>query len=95
KKKNESYIAYESEEENDENDIDTSAESNEPLAPEPVTVGQFSQNMSSDTMTEIKYKQAIQKGYSGDVCQECGSMAMVRNGTCLKCQNCGSTSGCS
>ncbi len=95
KKKKESYIAYESEEENDENDIDTSAESNEPLAPEPVTVGQFSQNMSSDTMTEIKYKQAIQKGYSGDVCQECGSMAMVRNGTCLKCQNCGSTSGCS
>ena len=27
-------------------------------------------------------------------CQECGSI-MVRNGTCYKCLNCGSTSGCS
>jgi len=27
-------------------------------------------------------------------CQECGSI-MVRNGTCYKCMNCGSTSGCS
>jgi ribonucleoside-diphosphate reductase alpha chain len=27
-------------------------------------------------------------------CQDCGSI-MVRNGTCYKCMNCGSTSGCS
>ncbi len=27
-------------------------------------------------------------------CQECGSI-MVRNGTCYKCMNCGTTSGCS
>ena len=27
-------------------------------------------------------------------CMECGSI-MVRNGTCYKCLNCGSTSGCS
>ena len=27
-------------------------------------------------------------------CHECGSI-MVRNGTCYKCLNCGSTSGCS
>jgi ribonucleoside-diphosphate reductase alpha chain len=27
-------------------------------------------------------------------CSECGSI-MVRNGTCYKCSNCGSTSGCS
>ena len=28
------------------------------------------------------------------VCFECGSL-MVRNGSCYKCLNCGSTSGCS
>ena len=35
------------------------------------------------------------KGYTGDTCQDCGNLSMVRNGTCLKCDTCGSTSGCS
>ncbi|UCE23505.1 MAG: vitamin B12-dependent ribonucleotide reductase [Candidatus Zixiibacteriota bacterium] len=35
------------------------------------------------------------KGYEGDMCSECGQFTMVRNGTCLKCDTCGSTSGCS
>ncbi len=35
------------------------------------------------------------KGYTGDVCGTCGSLTMVRNGTCLKCMTCGATSGCS
>ena len=35
------------------------------------------------------------KGYEGDMCGECGSFTMIRNGTCLKCDTCGSTSGCS
>ena len=35
------------------------------------------------------------KGYEGDACTECGAMTMVRNGSCLKCVSCGSTSGCS
>ena len=34
-------------------------------------------------------------GFEGDPCPECGQMMMVRNGTCLKCMSCGSTSGCS
>ena len=38
---------------------------------------------------------ARMKGYEGDPCPECGLLMMVRNGTCLKCENCGSTSGCS
>ena len=38
---------------------------------------------------------ARMKGYEGDMCRECGSFTMVRNGTCLKCDTCGSTSGCS
>ncbi|WP_138379962.1 vitamin B12-dependent ribonucleotide reductase [Luteithermobacter gelatinilyticus] len=39
--------------------------------------------------------QARMKGYEGDACGECGNFTMVRNGTCLKCDTCGSTSGCS
>ena len=38
---------------------------------------------------------AMMKGYTGDSCTECGNYSMVRNGTCLKCDTCGSTSGCS
>ncbi|MBK6765840.1 MAG: vitamin B12-dependent ribonucleotide reductase [bacterium] len=38
---------------------------------------------------------ARKQGYEGDACSECGSFTMVRNGTCLKCTTCGSTSGCS
>ena len=38
---------------------------------------------------------ARQKGFEGDPCGECGNMTLVRNGTCLKCVTCGSTSGCS
>ena len=38
---------------------------------------------------------AVAKGYSGDPCNECGQFTLVRNGTCLKCDSCGATSGCS
>ena len=34
-------------------------------------------------------------GFTGDSCAECGSMKMVRNGTCMKCIDCGTTTGCS
>ena len=35
------------------------------------------------------------KGYEGEACRECANFTLVRNGTCLKCDTCGSTSGCS
>jgi ribonucleoside-diphosphate reductase alpha chain len=35
------------------------------------------------------------KGYEGENCRECGNFTLVRNGTCLKCDTCGGTSGCS
>lgn len=35
------------------------------------------------------------QGFTGDVCPDCGNYTMVRNGSCLKCQTCGSTTGCS
>ncbi|MEA2664992.1 MAG: ribonucleoside-diphosphate reductase alpha chain [Candidatus Eremiobacteraeota bacterium] len=42
-----------------------------------------------------KAREAIAKGYSGDACGQCGQFTLVRNGTCLKCDSCGTTSGCS
>ena len=42
-----------------------------------------------------KILQARSMGFTGDACSECGSMKMVRNGTCTKCNDCGATSGCS
>jgi len=48
--------------------------------------------LSVDARDRLKAKQ---QGYTGDICPECGSMTMVRNGTCLKCNTCGSTTGCS
>ncbi len=47
------------------------------------------------TSMQQKVKNAIDQGYTGDICPECQSMSMVRNGTCLKCLTCGSTTGCS
>ena len=35
------------------------------------------------------------QGYEGDACRECGNYTLVRNGTCMKCNTCGGTSGCS
>jgi ribonucleoside-diphosphate reductase alpha chain len=35
------------------------------------------------------------KGFEGDSCSACGNFTLVRNGTCMKCNTCGSTSGCS
>jgi ribonucleoside-diphosphate reductase alpha chain len=40
-------------------------------------------------------REARMKGYEGDSCGECGNFTLVRNGTCLKCDTCGGTSGCS
>ena len=40
-------------------------------------------------------REAIARGYTGNMCLECSNFTMVRNGTCEKCDTCGSTSGCS
>jgi ribonucleoside-diphosphate reductase alpha chain len=42
-----------------------------------------------------RIRTARMKGYEGDSCGECGNFTLVRNGTCLKCETCGGTSGCS
>ncbi|TXH35615.1 MAG: vitamin B12-dependent ribonucleotide reductase [Rhodospirillaceae bacterium] len=57
-------------------------------------------NASSSVMAKVddrleKVREARMKGYEGDACGECGNFTLVRNGTCMKCNTCGSTSGCS
>ncbi len=39
--------------------------------------------------------EAKMKGYIGEACPECANFTLVRNGTCLKCDTCGATTGCS
>ncbi|MGE4619499.1 MAG: hypothetical protein AAEJ04_06800, partial [Planctomycetota bacterium] len=45
------------------------------------------------TLSQREVSQA--KGFTGDPCQECGALTMIRNGTCLRCNTCGATTGCS
>lgn len=60
----------------------------------PVSVGTATQTAPRLTVAG-QVAQARMKGYVGESCAECGNFTMVRNGTCLKCDTCGSTSGCS
>lgn len=47
------------------------------------------------TVTLDPRAKAKMQGYEGDPCGECGNYTLVRNGTCMKCNTCGGTSGCS
>jgi ribonucleoside-diphosphate reductase alpha chain len=50
---------------------------------------------SVSLQTQERLEEARAKGYEGDACRECGNFTLVRNGTCLRCNTCGSTTGCS
>jgi len=50
---------------------------------------------SSGSSKDVQRKKARMQGYEGDACTECGNFTLVRNGTCLKCDTCGGTTGCS
>ncbi len=52
--------------------------------------------MSTGTATGMDARtKAKMQGYEGDPCGDCGNYTLVRNGTCMKCNTCGGTSGCS
>ena len=55
-----------------------------------VTTSVSSGMVSLDARTKAKMQ-----GYEGEACGECGNYTLVRNGTCMKCNTCGGTSGCS
>jgi ribonucleoside-diphosphate reductase alpha chain len=68
----------------------------------PPDAGEAARIARTDTESAARFKAAREgsrvarlKGYEGDPCPVCGHLTLVRNGTCLKCETCGSTTGCS
>ncbi len=59
--------------------------SNEPL---------FSGSGNGNSKKKLK-AESKQLGYTGEQCDNCGSIRVRRNGSCTVCEDCGSTSGCS
>ena len=56
----------------------------------------YTKEANARMLSEAKKRQAAKmKGYEGDPCPDCGAWTMVRNGSCMKCDSCGSTTGCS
>jgi ribonucleoside-diphosphate reductase alpha chain len=54
------------------------------------------QHSSSNTSTrKSQVYQAKVQGYTGEQCENCGSMRVKQNGTCKVCEDCGMTTGCS
>ncbi|WP_066706439.1 vitamin B12-dependent ribonucleotide reductase [Celeribacter ethanolicus] len=51
--------------------------------------------LSTGTVSMDARTKAKMQGYEGEACGECGNYTLVRNGTCMKCNTCGGTSGCS
>jgi ribonucleoside-diphosphate reductase alpha chain len=50
---------------------------------------------SNEQIAQARRAEAQMKGYVGEACPECANFTLIRNGTCLKCDTCGSTTGCS
>tara|TARA_Y100000768_G_scaffold388994_1_gene389876 strand:- start:38793 stop:42260 length:3468 start_codon:yes stop_codon:yes gene_type:complete len=53
------------------------------------------QTNSEMVSQQRKMSEAKMKGYEGESCPECQSFTMLRNGSCMKCDTCGATTGCS
>jgi len=60
-----------------------------------VAVATSTTAMASGTVSLTARDKAKMQGYEGEACGECGNYTLVRNGTCMKCNTCGGTSGCS
>ncbi len=85
-------VEYESEEVVSERVIDM--DDSDRFARKPLSVN-VSDAKAKIIANHNEIKKARERGYTGDVCPECQSLTMVRNGTCLKCTTCGATTGCS
>ena len=59
------------------------------------TVSMATTTLSAGSMSMDPRTKAQMQGYEGEACNECGNYTLVRNGTCMKCNTCGGTSGCS
>ncbi|PIE09904.1 MAG: ribonucleoside-diphosphate reductase, adenosylcobalamin-dependent [Rhodobacterales bacterium] len=65
------------------------------FAPAPTKTSDAQGEAATSTMALSARDKAKMQGYEGDPCGECGNYTLVRNGTCMKCNTCGATSGCS
>jgi ribonucleoside-diphosphate reductase alpha chain len=54
-----------------------------------------STSITTASVTLDARTKAKMQGYEGEACGDCGNYTLVRNGTCMKCNTCGATSGCS
>ncbi|MCH2164211.1 MAG: vitamin B12-dependent ribonucleotide reductase [Marinovum sp.] len=60
------------------------------------TTAAVSTSSSAAPVTQMDARaKAKMQGYEGEACGDCGNYTLVRNGTCMKCNTCGATSGCS
>ena len=60
-----------------------------------VNVQKTTTSIASGAVSIDARSKAKMQGYEGEACGECGNYTLVRNGTCMKCNTCGGTSGCS
>ena len=65
------------------------------LVPETKVSGGGSTALASGAVSMDARAKAKMQGYEGEACGDCGNYTLVRNGTCMKCNTCGATSGCS
>ncbi|MEM9839052.1 MAG: adenosylcobalamin-dependent ribonucleoside-diphosphate reductase [Pseudomonadota bacterium] len=77
---------------NEEQDTEEEVEAEEPAAEEPAPARPQLRAVEPEPTAS---DEARMKGYEGDACPECGQFTLVRNGTCLKCESCGHSTGCS
>ncbi|MDB2368972.1 vitamin B12-dependent ribonucleotide reductase [Octadecabacter sp.] len=67
-----------------------------PTATTGATIVQTTTAVATGTVSSMSARdKAKMQGYEGEACGECGNYTLVRNGTCMKCNTCGGTSGCS
>ena len=65
------------------------------LVPETAQTTTAAAPAAATTMGMSASAKAKMQGYEGEACGDCGNYTLVRNGTCMKCNTCGATSGCS
>ena len=65
------------------------------VAAETATLSTAAGSVTASSVTVTAATKARMQGYEGEACNDCGNYTLVRNGTCMKCNTCGSTSGCS
>jgi ribonucleoside-diphosphate reductase alpha chain len=73
----------------------TAFQTNSDAAAFTAVVAESTTALTTGTVSMDARTKAKMQGYEGDPCGECGNYTLVRNGTCMKCNTCGGTSGCS